>query len=123
MPAPSFTPFSGEVTSYGYRSDSTPDQNSEDGIGCENNKLVPYVSLAVSHDVEAAFHAAGIQLLDPVQILTANGDVLSLVWGDRTGTEVDGKPEVGRFDVYSPRGLCAHNGMPVTGFRGGSANE
>ena len=112
-----FTPFSGIVTSYGYPGDSTPDTNSENAIGAWDNHLTPYVSLAVSRDVESAFRDAGIYPLDAVEIQCSNGDILSLVWADRTAREYDGQPMTGRFDIFSPRGKCAHDGQSVTGFR------
>lgn len=117
-----FTEFSGHITSYGYKGDSTPDWNSSHAIGAWDNKLTPYKSLAVSPDVETAFRAAGIAPLDAVEVQCGNGDVLSLIWGDRTATDAQAKkiglqPLRGRFDIFSPNGKAAHDGQCVTGFR------
>jgi len=117
-----FTPFPGVVTSYGYPGDSTPDTNSEHAIGAWNNTLIPYKSLAISPDVETAFRDAGIDPLDPVEVQCANGDILSLSWGDKTASDAKARqlglaPLRGRFDIFSPRGKAAHDGQRVIGFR------
>lgn len=117
-----FIPVSGRITSYGYAEDSTPDWNSAHAIGAWNNRLDPYKSLAVSPDIESVFRSVGISPKQAVEIQCANGDVLSLVWADRTANDAQAKqiglkPLRGRFDIYSPSGKCAHNDRAVTGFR------
>jgi hypothetical protein len=45
-----------KITHYGYAGDSTPDWNSEHGIGNHNNQQVPGTSIAFSPDLIAEHH-------------------------------------------------------------------
>ena len=112
-----FVPFAGRITAYGYPEDSTPDSASAAGIGAWDNQLVDCYSLAVSRDVEAAFHAAGIRPLDAVEIYLKTGDVLTLCWADRTAESYDGKPLTGRYDIYCSKRPSVLVDSVVTGFR------
>ena len=112
-----FVPFAGRITAYGYPGDTTPDSNSAAAIGAWDNKLVDCYSLAVSRDVEAAFHLAGIRPLDAVKIYLKTGDILTLAWDDRTGESYGGHPLTGRFDLYCARKPSVLVDSVVTGFR------
>jgi len=114
---PPFVPFAGRITAYGYPGDSTPDSNSAEAIGAWNNTLVDCYSLAVSRDVEAAFHEAGIHPLDAVQVCLKTGDILTLCWADRTAASYGGQPLTGRFDLYCAKKPSVLVDSAVVGFR------
>ena len=113
----SFAPIAGRITSYGYAGDSTPDTNSEHAIGAWANHLEEGLSLAISRDVEQQFRYFGVTPKSLVDVMLANGIVLTLLWDDRTAAEYAGKPLTGRFDLFSPSGPSRYTDCKVIGFR------
>ena len=95
-----FISITGRITCYGYPADSTPDSNSRNAIGAWDNKLIDGASLAISPDIEDAFRQAGIHPKDRVKIKLSSGEILYLVWADRTAKTYNGYPLRGRFDLY-----------------------
>lgn len=116
----------GQVTSYGYASDKTPDDASL-GIneykyptGAWSNKLTEN-SLAISPDIERRFAEMGIRQGDSVNLKLADGSVVTRNWDDRTMQDKEaiqkfGKPLRGRFDFYNQGGPDARDGTAVVGF-------
>lgn len=111
-----FTPIVGVLTAYGYPADSTPDTNSANAIGAWDNHLIDGVSLAVSRDVEHAFRNEGIKPLDKVEIQFHDKTTRQVVWADRTAVSYNGKPLVGRFDLYCKFKPDKLTGATITGF-------
>ncbi len=125
----------GKITSYGYKNDETPDQNSSDGIGAfvpdaEAKKIragqdstykLRAGDLAISPDVEESFREKGIKPGDRVTITYGNGSKHTGRWMDRTANDKQAeklglKPLRGRFDIYSPNGRHAKDGVKVVSF-------
>lgn len=126
----------GNVTSYGYPGDTTPDSNSKLGIGAfvpqvEQDKIkrgefseykLQRGDIAVSPDIEAQFRAAGIGPMDYVMVKLENGEVRQGRWMDKTAQDEDilagrvrgvTKPLRGRFDFYSPKRKDYSDGAKV----------
>lgn len=116
----------GKVTSYGYASDTTPDDASlgqgkyKVPTGAWDNALTKD-SLAVSPDIERQFASMGIAKGDSVNLKLADGSVVTRNWDDRTMQDQEaikkfGKPLRGRLDFYNQGGPDARDGTAVVGF-------
>lgn len=118
------------ITSYGYKGDTTWDENSSFGIGAwvsdkeqaeiKAGKQTPNRlrkdDLAVSRDIERQFQEAGIKPGDTVTIELDDGTKITSRWMDRTAESYNGKTLTGRFDLYSPDGESPLNGRRVVGW-------
>jgi len=121
------------ITSYGYKTDSTPDSNSAAGIGAwvsadeaaqikagkdTPNKLRAG-DFAVSPDKKAQLRESGFKPGDLITLKLANGETHTGRWMDRTAASYQGRNLTGRFDVYSPDGPSPLNHTRVTGWMAG----
>jgi hypothetical protein len=84
------------ATHYGYQGDSTPDPNSQKGIGAWNNQLTGGTSIALTPDLEQRF---GAQPGEHFVFTDRNGAQHDFTFGDRTSSALRG-----RIDVYDPTG-------------------
>ncbi|WP_038164747.1 hypothetical protein [Verrucomicrobium sp. BvORR106] len=123
------------ITSYGYPSDIWKDSASLAGIGAfvpdaEEAKIrrgeeSPYKlresDFAVSPDVEKQLRKAGVSPGETVKLKLSDGSTVSGRWMDRTVTDRQApkqglSPLRGRWDLYSPAGPNAKDGVGVIGF-------
>jgi hypothetical protein len=99
-----------KITHYGYAGDSTPDWNSEHGIGNHNNQLVPGTSIAFSSDLIAEYH---LTVGQPVTVTLANGQTLTGRFDDTTSADL-----TGRVDIYDPNNTITFDGAAVASIDG-----
>jgi hypothetical protein len=99
-----------KITHYGYAGDSTPDWNSEHGIGNHNNQLVPGTSIAFSPDLIAEYH---LTVGQPVTVTLANGQTLTGRFDDTTSADL-----TGRVDIYDPNNTITFDGAAVASIDG-----
>ena len=99
-----------KITHYSYAGDSTPDWNSEHGIGNHNNQLVPGTSIAFSPDLIAEFH---LTVGQPVTVTLANGQTLTGRFDDTTAADL-----TGRVDIYDPNNTITFDGAAVASIDG-----
>jgi hypothetical protein len=99
-----------KITHYGYAGDSTPDWNSEHGIGNHNNQLVPGTSIAFSPDLIAEYH---LTVGQPVTVTLANGQTLTGRFDDTTAADL-----TGRVDIYDPNNTITFDGAVVASIDG-----
>ena len=99
-----------KITHYGYAGDSTPDWNSEHGIGNHNNQLVPGTSIAFSPDLIAEYH---LTVGQPVTVTLANGQTLTGRFDDTTSPDL-----TGRVDIYDPNNTITFDGAAVASIDG-----
>src|SRR5260221_215103 len=99
-----------KITHYGYAGDSTPDWNSEHGIGNHNNQLVPGTSIAFSPDLIAEYH---LTVGQPVTVTLANGQTLTGRFDDTTAADL-----TGRVDIYDPNNTITFDGAAVDSIDG-----
>ena len=125
----------GAITSYGYQGDTSPDDNSKNGIGAfvsdeeaqqiRDGKDTPNKlkagDIALSPDVRQAVTSAGIKPGEAFNLHFADGTTHTGRYMDHTAEEYNGKKLTGRFDIYSPDGPDARNGKQVMGFSQASA--
>ena len=99
-----------KITHYSYAGDSTPDWNSEHGIGNHNNQLVPGTSIAFSPDLIAEYH---LTVGQPVTVTLANGQTLTGRFDDTTSADL-----TGRVDIYDPNNTITFDGAAVASIDG-----
>jgi hypothetical protein len=99
-----------KITHYGYAGDSTPDWNSEHGIGNHNNQLVPGTSIAFSPDLIAEYH---LTVGQSVTVTLANGQTLTGRFDDTTAADL-----TGRVDIYDPNNTITFDGAAVASIDG-----
>ena len=99
-----------KITHYGYAGDSTPDWNSEHGIGNHNNQLVPGTSIAFSPDLIAEYH---LTVGQSVTVTLANGQTLTGRFDDTTSADL-----TGRVDIYDPNNTITFDGAAVASIDG-----
>ena len=99
-----------KITHYGYAGDSTPDWNSEHGIGNHNNQLVTGTSIAFSPDLIAEYH---LTVGQPITVTLANGQTLTGRFDDTTSADL-----TGRVDIYDPNNTITFDGAAVASIDG-----
>jgi hypothetical protein len=124
-------------TRYGYPGDSTPDTNSENGIGNHSNQLVPGQSVAISNKLAQQY---GLQVGQSVQFTTSSGQTYTGTYDDTVPDGVYKNPTTGQIsltpkegytqyidesnniDLYDPNGQLTNlDGAAITGINGTSA--
>lgn len=116
-------PAPGRGTSYGYKGDTYGGPSAKASMfGPMGNKLDAN-SMAVSPDIEKQFTQAGYKLGDMVPVHTADGQVVTRRWDDRTATDAQAaklglQPLRGRFDFHAdPSGNASSlNDAKIVGF-------
>jgi hypothetical protein len=124
-------------TRYGYAGDSTPDTNSENGIGNHGNQLVAGQSVAISNKLAQQY---GLQIGQTVQFTTSSGQTYTGTYDDTVPDGVWKNPDTGKIsltqqpgytqyidesnnvDLYDPNGQLTNlDGTAITGINGTSA--